>query len=147
MNTDLSREDDYPPRRYGRIGKIGPYAGHKCDKDMWDKMLDKYYELHGWDIETGLPTPESLKQIGLEDIAQMIAGRGLMLANKTKVDQTNIKEIWKKKGEIILDETKCRGCNTCMLACSFHHASVFKGIVKHKVSVGLSNRKGQLDSK
>ncbi|NLC11122.1 MAG: hypothetical protein GX767_02575 [Firmicutes bacterium] len=75
MNTDLSREDDYPPRRYMEESvKSGPYAGHKCDKDMWDKMLDKYYELHGWDIETGLPTPESLKQIGLEDIAQMIAG-------------------------------------------------------------------------
>lgn len=59
-----------------------------------------------------------------------------MLANKQKVDQTSIKEIWKKKkGEIILDETKCRGCNTCMLACSFHHASVFsKELSSIKVS-------------
>ncbi|MBA1336017.1 MAG: Tungsten-containing aldehyde:ferredoxin oxidoreductase [Firmicutes bacterium] len=76
MNTDLSRKDDYPPHRYMEEPvKSGPYAGHKCDKDMWDKMLDKYYELHGWDIETGLQTRMSLNQIGLEDIAEMIARR------------------------------------------------------------------------
>ncbi len=27
--------------------------------------------------------------------------------------------------KIILEDLKCRGCNTCMLACSFHHHGVF----------------------
>lgn len=73
MNTELSRKDDYPPVRYMQEPvKSGPYAGHKCDKDMWDKMLDKYYELHDWDIKTGIPTDMCLSNIGLEDIAEMI---------------------------------------------------------------------------
>lgn len=27
--------------------------------------------------------------------------------------------------KIILDEQRCRGCNSCMLACSFHHHGTF----------------------
>ncbi|MBA1336016.1 MAG: hypothetical protein HPY66_1835 [Firmicutes bacterium] len=45
-----------------------------------------------------------------------------MITNNQKAAKVDVKET---KGEIILDEIKCRGCNTCMLACSFHHASVF----------------------
>ncbi|MFX1273258.1 MAG: aldehyde ferredoxin oxidoreductase C-terminal domain-containing protein [Promethearchaeota archaeon] len=31
-----------------------------------DQMLDEYYEQRGWDLETGLPTMETLKRLGLE---------------------------------------------------------------------------------
>lgn len=46
--------------------------------------------------------------------------------HKESISHEDVKaDINKLKGEIILDEKKCRGCNTCMLACSFHHSSVF----------------------
>jgi len=38
------------------------------DRERFSKMLDEYYEHHGWD-EDGVPTPETLKRLGLEDFA------------------------------------------------------------------------------
>ncbi|MDO8637532.1 MAG: aldehyde ferredoxin oxidoreductase C-terminal domain-containing protein [Dehalococcoidia bacterium] len=35
------------------------------DRDKWDKLLDEYYEIHGWDKE-GRPTPQTLKRLGLD---------------------------------------------------------------------------------
>ncbi|MFC1951660.1 aldehyde ferredoxin oxidoreductase family protein [Chloroflexota bacterium] len=69
IHTDFDRRDDYPPKRYMEEPiKLGPYAGQKCDKNKWDEMLDKYYELQGWDKETGMQTSETLRELGLEDI-------------------------------------------------------------------------------
>jgi aldehyde:ferredoxin oxidoreductase len=73
IHAGFSREDDYPPRRYMEEPvNAGPYAGFKCDREDWDKMLDRFYELHGWDVGTGWQTRESLKQLELEDIAGML---------------------------------------------------------------------------
>ncbi|HOI82516.1 MAG TPA: aldehyde ferredoxin oxidoreductase C-terminal domain-containing protein [Synergistales bacterium] len=73
MNANFSREDDYPPTRYiEEPVKSGPYQGHKCDRKEWDSMLDRYYELHGWDKVTSLQTRSSLVELELEDIARMI---------------------------------------------------------------------------
>lgn len=76
IHTDLGRENDYPPPRYIKEPiKSGPYAGFRCDKEKWDEMLDRYYELNGWDKETGLPTYQSLIQLGLEDAAVKLGKR------------------------------------------------------------------------
>ncbi len=32
-------------------------------------MLDEYYTFRGWDLKTGIPTPERLVSLGLEDVA------------------------------------------------------------------------------
>ena len=54
IHAGFTREDDYPPRRYMEEPvNAGPYAGFKCDKEAWDQMLDRFYELHGWDTQTG----------------------------------------------------------------------------------------------
>jgi aldehyde:ferredoxin oxidoreductase len=37
-------------------------------------MLDKYYELRGWDKATGKPTPEKLKELDLEEYIADIWG-------------------------------------------------------------------------
>jgi aldehyde:ferredoxin oxidoreductase len=70
IHTDIGRKDDYPPRRYMEEPvKSGPYAGQKCDKDKWDEMLDRYYELQGWDKQTGLQTRQGLVDLGeMEDV-------------------------------------------------------------------------------
>lgn len=43
-----------------------------------DQMLDEYYELHGWDKETGLPRYETLERLGLEDIALALDQEGYL---------------------------------------------------------------------
>jgi len=35
-----------------------------------DEMLDRYYELHGWDLKTSWPTREVLKDLGLEFVIE-----------------------------------------------------------------------------
>jgi aldehyde:ferredoxin oxidoreductase len=36
--------------------------------DDWEASLDKFYELRGWDKEDGLPTADTLKLLGLDEI-------------------------------------------------------------------------------
>ena len=42
----------------------GPAKGHVVEE--LDTMLDNYYETRGWDKKTGTPTPEKLKELGLD---------------------------------------------------------------------------------
>lgn len=77
IHTNFDRKDDYPPRRYMKEPiKSGPYAGHKCDKEKWDEMLDKYYKLQGWDKATSLQTSRCLMELGLDDVAQKLEKAG-----------------------------------------------------------------------
>jgi aldehyde:ferredoxin oxidoreductase len=32
-------------------------------------MLDRFYELNGWDKKTGWPTRQGLKELGLDEVA------------------------------------------------------------------------------
>lgn len=73
IHTNLDRNDDYPPQRYMEEPiKSGPYAGHRCDRQRWDEMLDRFYELQGWDKETGWPTRKCLLELGMEDVADQL---------------------------------------------------------------------------
>ncbi len=47
----------------------GPAEGHVNELPV---LLDKYYTLRNWDKETGKPTPEKLRELGLEDIIEEI---------------------------------------------------------------------------
>lgn len=73
LHAGFDRKDDYPPRRYmDEPVQSGPYAGSKCDKEKWDKMLDKFYELNKWDKKTGWPTRQCLTDLGLENVAERL---------------------------------------------------------------------------
>lgn len=77
IHAGFVRQDDLPPRRYiEEPVKSGPYAGYRCDKDKWDEMLDRYYELHGWDKDTGWLTGHCLAEIGMGDIAERLEKLG-----------------------------------------------------------------------
>jgi aldehyde:ferredoxin oxidoreductase len=41
-----------------------------------DYMLDQYYSLHGWDVDTGHPTKEVLAALGLESLCSDLKGLG-----------------------------------------------------------------------
>ncbi|UCH98572.1 MAG: aldehyde ferredoxin oxidoreductase family protein [Candidatus Aminicenantes bacterium] len=40
-------------------------VGAKLDRKKFKKMIDEFYQHHGWD-ENGVPTPETLKRLGLD---------------------------------------------------------------------------------
>jgi len=42
-------------------------------------MLDEFYELQGWDEETGLQTRQGLAEIGLEDLVNKLAEAGKLI--------------------------------------------------------------------
>jgi len=44
-------------------------TGQKITQNELDKLLDDYYELHGWDRTTSWPKREKLVELGLSDIA------------------------------------------------------------------------------
>ena len=64
MNPYLDR----PSPRYGSTPVDGPAKGIGI-MDHWEYMLLNYYRLMGWD-DTGKPTPETLRKLGLEELAK-----------------------------------------------------------------------------
>jgi aldehyde:ferredoxin oxidoreductase len=80
IHTDFDRKDDYPPLRYMEEPvKSGPFAGYKADKEKWDEMLDRYYEIHGWDKTTSLQTAKCLTELGMEDVAEKLEKAGKLV--------------------------------------------------------------------
>jgi aldehyde:ferredoxin oxidoreductase len=41
-------------------------------------MLDQYYTLHGWDPETGLQRRMTLEELGLPEVVEKMAAKGLL---------------------------------------------------------------------
>lgn len=70
MREGASRKDDVLPWRVMNepMGE-GPKKGAINSKEELDGMLDEYYQLHGWDIETGVPRKDTLESLGLGDLA------------------------------------------------------------------------------
>ncbi len=68
---DFGRKYDLIPSRWMEEPlPSGPFRGHYIDSGDYMKMLDWYYELRGWDKETGLPTVRKLEELGLSDVAR-----------------------------------------------------------------------------
>ena len=55
----------------------GMYAG-KVAADMFETVLDEYYEWRGWERESGLQTEAKLAQLGLGDVAEVLAADGAL---------------------------------------------------------------------
>lgn len=68
--TNFGRKDDMPtPRDLNEPIPTGSLAGWKMDEEKFNKMLDEYYEIHGWDRETSFPKRETLEALGLKYVA------------------------------------------------------------------------------
>ncbi|MCJ7494123.1 MAG: aldehyde ferredoxin oxidoreductase family protein [Deltaproteobacteria bacterium] len=72
------REQDIIPERFFKEGLAGggPSHGAVVDRGKFDLILDEYYQARGWDEKTGLQKRETLKKLGLKDIADDLAKRG-----------------------------------------------------------------------
>ena len=80
LHTDLGRKDDYPPKRFMEDPvQSGPYKGFRCEQEKWDKMLDQFYEWHGWDKETGLQTRTCLLKLGMASVAEKLEQAGRLI--------------------------------------------------------------------
>ncbi len=66
VREGLRRKDDSLPKKFFEEPlRNGQYAGEVLDRDKFEAMKDEYYEIRGWDRETGIPTPEKLADLGL----------------------------------------------------------------------------------
>lgn len=63
----LRREQDTLPGRLMHDPlPDGPAQGMVLDRTSLEKMKDAYYELRGWDVATGVPTPVKLRELDLD---------------------------------------------------------------------------------
>jgi aldehyde:ferredoxin oxidoreductase len=66
VKDGMTRKEDTLPKRYfDEPIPEGPAQGEVILREAFDKMLDEYYRLHGWD-ENGVPKKISLKRLGLD---------------------------------------------------------------------------------
>lgn len=67
LNKDgFSRQEDTLPKRYfSEPIPEGPAKGEVILREEFDKMLDEYYRLHGWDKE-GVPKRRTLKRLEID---------------------------------------------------------------------------------
>jgi len=73
---NLSRKDDYLPKRMMEPLPDGTFAGKPFTQEMLDTLLDNFYELRGWDKRTGIPTKSKLETEGLDYVAQELGRLG-----------------------------------------------------------------------
>jgi aldehyde:ferredoxin oxidoreductase len=62
----ITRKDDTLPKRFLEEPLpegSGPSTGSVVELDI---MLDEYYQARGWDLETGLPKEDKIKELGLD---------------------------------------------------------------------------------
>jgi aldehyde:ferredoxin oxidoreductase len=62
----------------GKGGEIISLKGAVVDRDKFEDLKNEYYELRGWDVESGLQTAAKLKELQLEDVARDLEKRGLL---------------------------------------------------------------------
>ena len=62
----FGREQDTLPHKMSVPLEGGASDGVSVDRAEFEQALDRYYSLAGWDVATGLPTPDKLASLGLE---------------------------------------------------------------------------------
>ncbi|MBW1820104.1 MAG: aldehyde ferredoxin oxidoreductase C-terminal domain-containing protein, partial [Deltaproteobacteria bacterium] len=77
LHAGFGVEDDYPPPRFfDEPVKIGPYKGALFTRPEWQRMIEEYYNLHGWDPKTGLQTEEVLRELDLSFVLKRLKNAG-----------------------------------------------------------------------
>ncbi len=75
VREGMTRKDDVLSGKWGSEPiPDGPCKGERIDPEKFDKLLDEYYQVRGWD-SMGIPTAATLSALGLEDIAEEIRAK------------------------------------------------------------------------
>lgn len=76
----MSRETDTLPKRFlDTTLKEGVFKGWQITTKHFEAMKDRYYRLRGWDVQTGIPTAETLKRYNLGDVAVDLQQKGIII--------------------------------------------------------------------
>ncbi|MBN1104626.1 MAG: aldehyde dehydrogenase [Deltaproteobacteria bacterium] len=70
VRRGLRRADEKPPEDHWK----------KRFPELEEKLLDAYYAFKGWNRE-GIPTQETLRELGLQDVAEDLIQRGILKEN------------------------------------------------------------------
>jgi hypothetical protein len=59
---------------------VNPFVGEGQGLDVakFQVLMDEYYQKRGWDVASGRPTRTKLEELGLKDVADDLATRGLL---------------------------------------------------------------------
>ena len=75
VREGIRRSDDTLPERFLKEPLPGEHPSKGSVVEL-EAMLDEYYEARGWDLNTGIPTRETLIRLGLEDVVgELLAAR------------------------------------------------------------------------
>jgi len=75
VREGVTRKDDALQGKWGSEPIIGgPCDSERIHADKFNKLLDEYYQLMGWD-RNGIPTASTLSALGLEDVNEHIKHR------------------------------------------------------------------------
>jgi aldehyde:ferredoxin oxidoreductase len=61
--------NDYQFEKGRQYYPDGPLLKDYCSKELFTTLMDEYYTLRGWDLETGIPTRSKLEELDLKDVA------------------------------------------------------------------------------
>ena len=73
LRCGLGPELERPSPRYGSTPVDGPAKGQSVEPH-WQRMLDVWYEMVGYDRKTGRPKPETLRALGLDVLIPSLWG-------------------------------------------------------------------------
>jgi aldehyde:ferredoxin oxidoreductase len=62
----------------GPGGELQTRKGTVVERDKFEKMMDEYYHMRGWDVKTGLQRSTSLEELGLSDMLPEMQKRELL---------------------------------------------------------------------
>jgi aldehyde:ferredoxin oxidoreductase len=67
----IRKEDDFLRGKWtSEPTRGGQFDGSLIDQEKFKKMLEGYYEMRGWDKETGIPTRERLESLEIDEVAK-----------------------------------------------------------------------------
>jgi aldehyde:ferredoxin oxidoreductase len=64
---DVRRDEELPDKWFEDPGFRDYMTGQPLQRESVSRMIDDYYNEQGWDISTGIPSAERLKELGLEE--------------------------------------------------------------------------------
>jgi aldehyde:ferredoxin oxidoreductase len=66
LREGFTSKDDTLPDRFFNPMEGGTLKGKKIDKEQFSKAIETYYQMMGWDPETGVPKKEKLAELDLD---------------------------------------------------------------------------------